>query len=381
MSTEMSSSAASSSSIRDRVLAHLGALVAADTRNPPRAGAGIDAVFTHVKSELPVDFVVEEKDLGDGCRWLKATRGDASSSPLVNVHIDTVPRDEGWTRDPWTLDVVVVDGRERAVGLGACDIKGAVAAFLVAAADTSGPAELLLTSDEEAGSSRCVRTFVQQQPVEGRLILVAEPTSGTAVVAHRGIGTAVATFNGVAGHASGKRALVDSAVAEAVRFCGKALDFAGADDNSIRLNLGRIEGGTKANMIASSCLVRFGVRPPPESTPESVLATLADFVDVTRGTFERGFVAPACPAPFADRSIAAARANSRSRADALGLVAGDDVDFFTEAAFFSGAGADAVVFGPGDIAQAHAADEWVLVDDLVAVSLAYARIIGTSRAL
>ena len=374
-----SSSSSSSSSVRDRVLAHLSALLAADTRNPPRAGAGIDTVFAHVRAALSSSFVVEDKDLGDGCRWLRATRGDVSSSPLVNVHIDTVPRDEGWTRDPWTLGLVVVDGQERAVGLGACDIKGAVAAFLVAAADTDGPAELLLTSDEEAGSSRCVRTFIDEQPVAGRLILVAEPTCGRAVVAHRGIGTAVASFSGVAGHASGKRALVDSAVAEAVRFCSKALDLAGAEDNSIRLNLGRIEGGTKANMIASSCLVRFGVRPPPESTPESVLATLAAFVDIDRGSFDRGFLAPACPAPFADRSIAAARASSRARANALGLAAGDDVDFFTEAAFFSGAGADAVVFGPGDIAQAHTADEWVLVDDLVAVCLAYARIIGSRR--
>lgn len=366
----------SSSSSRERVLAHLAALVAADTRNPPRAGAGIDAVFAHVRASLPSAFVVDEADLGDGCRWLLATRGDASQAPLVNVHIDTVPKDEGWTQDPFTLTVETVDGEDRAVGLGACDIKGAVAAFLVAAADTTGPAALLLTSDEEAGSSKCVRTFFERHNVVGRLLLVAEPTRGRAVVAHRGIGTALVTFNGVAGHASSQRALIDSAVAEAVRFCGRALELAAVDDNRIRLNLGRIEGGTKANMIASSCLLRFGVRPPPESTPEEVLSTLAGFVDPARGVFERGFLAPALPGRFGERTVAEARATSRARADALGLAAGDDVDFFTEAAFFSAAGADAVVFGPGDIAQAHTANEWVRISELLDVAAAYTRIIG-----
>lgn len=368
---------------RDRLLRHLEALVACDTRNPPRGAQGIDALFAHVRASLPAAFVVVERDLGDGCRWLLARRAkdgvNARDVPLVNVHIDTVPKDEGWTRDPFTLDVVTVDGEERAVGLGACDIKGAVAAFLVAAEDTDGPAELLLTSDEEAGSSKCVRTFVVDHDVVGRMMLVAEPTRGRAVCAHRGIGTATVTFNGTGGHASQQRATVDSAVAEAVRFCSAALDVAARNDNAIRLNLGRIEGGTKANMIASSCLLRFGVRPPPEHTPESVLDGLQALLTPSRATFERGFLAPALPAPFGTRTVQEARERSRARAEALGLVAGDDVDFFTEAAFFSAAGADAVVFGPGDIAQAHTADEWVLVQDLVDVAAAYASIIRSAR--
>lgn len=367
---------------RERLLRHLRALVACDTRNPPRGGQGIDSLFAHVRVALPEGFDVLERDLGDGCRWLHARRVvegvDPCDVPLVNVHIDTVPKDEGWTRDPFALDVLTVDGEERAVGLGACDIKGAVAAFLVAAEDETGPAELLLTSDEEAGSSRCVKAFVAEHDVKGRLLLVAEPTQGRAVVAHRGIGTGVVTFNGVAGHASQQRATVDSAVAEAVRFCAAALAVADADDNTMRLNLGRIEGGTKANMIASSCLVRLGVRPPPEHTPEAVLDRLQALLSPSRASFGRGFLAPALPAPFGERTVDDAKARSRARAAALGLAPGEDVDFFTEAAFFSAAGADAVVFGPGDIAQAHTADEWVRVDELDGVRAAYASIIRAS---
>jgi acetylornithine deacetylase len=362
------------------ILTHLGALVACDTRNPPRDQDGIARLFTVVREALKSGVDVEERDLGDGCRWLRARRGGAASrsAPLVNVHIDTVPADPGWQHDPFVLRREArTDVGNVVVGLGACDIKGAVAAFLVAAADTSGPFDLLLTSDEEAGSSRCVKTFIAEHAddVAGRLVLVAEPTMGAAVCAHRGIGTATMTFSGVAGHASQHRAIADSAVAEAVRFCSAALDVAARDDNAIRLNLGRIEGGTKANMIASSCLLRFGVRPPPEHTPESVLTTLTALASASRTTTELGFLAPALPAPCASRTIADARATSRARASALGLSAGADVDFFTEAAFFSGGGADAVVFGPGDIAQAHTPEEWVAVSQLLVVADAYRSIL------
>ncbi len=372
------------------ILANLEALVGCDTRNPPRHDDGIGRLFALVRAALPTGVDVSERDLGGGCRWLRARRGGAAaaSAPMVNVHIDTVPADPGWSSDPLVLRREQRDGvGDVVVGLGACDIKGAVAAFLVAVNDTEGAFDLLLTSDEEAGSSTCVKTFIAEHAddVAGRLLLVAEPTMGKAVCAHRGIGTATATFSGVAGHASQARASVDSAVAEAARFCAAALDYADADDNGVRLNLGRIEGGTKANMIASSCLLRFGVRPPPEATPETVLDALAALTATAlrapeRVHFERGFVAPALPAPVAGRSIAQARARSRERALSLGLDVGDDVDFFTEAAFFSGAGADALVFGPGDIAQAHTPDEWVAVSQLTAMAEAYRRVLKRGAA-
>ncbi len=373
--------------MRQRVLDHLRALVACDTRNPPRGGGGIDALFAHVRRALPGDFVVEIEDLGDGCRWLYARRGDDDGPghrvPLVNVHIDTVPLDPGWTGDPFAL---VVDD-DKATGLGACDIKGALACWLAAvpgAEEHTAPgrgatsAALLLTSDEEAGSSLCVRTFLERHDVRRRPVLVAEPTLAQAVLAHRGIGTATLCFNGVAGHASQKRALDDSAISRCARFCVRALDHAASTDNAIRLNLGRIEGGTKANMIASSCLLRLGVRPEAVYDASEVLDALCALADPTT-TQQRGFLAPALPARRSDRTVDEARARSRERADSLGLEVGDDVDFFTEAAFFSAAGADVLVFGPGDIAQAHTAGEWVALRQLNAVAASYGRILSGAR--
>jgi acetylornithine deacetylase len=349
-------------------LEHLAALVAFDTRNPPRRIDG-GGLLGYARVRLAAagcrcEFV----DLGDGCVSLLAVRGDPRI--LFNVHIDTVPADPGWSADPLRL---VIDG-ERAIGLGACDIKGALAGMLAALPGTEGPVALLLSSDEEAGSSRCVRAFLEKHRFDE--VVVAEPTRGRAVLEHRGIGTATAVFSGIGGHASAARALGDSAVHEAVRWAGLALQHAAASEaagEGLRLNVGAFEGGQKANMIAASATLRFGVRPPPGLAPEEALARLFALApEPGRVNFVPGFLAPPLPAAGAE-GLAAARASAQALADRLGVGRGAAVDFWTEAALFSAAGATALVFGPGDIAQAHTAGEWVALAELSACAEVYRR--------
>ena len=56
------------------------------------------------------------------------------------------------------------------------------------------------------------------------------------------------------------------------------------------------------------------------------------------------------------------------------------MDFWTEASLFSQAGLTAFVYGPGDIAQAHTADEWVALDDLERYTASIVRILSGSQA-
>jgi len=69
------------------------------------------------------------------------------------------------------------------------------------------------------------------------------------------------------------------------------------------------------------------------------------------------------------------RLAARDLADALGLPIGNAVDFWTEASLFSQAGYAAIVFGPGDISQAHTADEWVALEQLERAATHYAKVI------
>src|SRR5690349_11219932 len=197
------------------VLSLLERLVAFDTQNPPRA---IDrgGIFAFLADAVGGEFRVTVTDHGEGCVSLLAVRG--APSLLFNVHVDTVPKDPGWARDPHRL---VVEG-DRAVGLGACDIKGALACLLAAVRRAPGDVALLFTSDEEAGSSRCVHTFLEGHHAF-RGVVVAEPTGCRAVLEHRGIVSCSGEFLGTAGHASSPRALVDSAIHEAVRWSARAL--------------------------------------------------------------------------------------------------------------------------------------------------------------
>jgi len=178
-------------------------------------------------------------------------------------------------------------------------------------------------------------------------------------------------FKGQAGHASGPTALQASALHQAMRWGTRALDFVEGQSHQrfggltgLRFNIGRVEGGIKANVIAPSAEVRFGFRPLPSMAFEHLhetFGTLADPGALDR--YEETFRGPSLPS--GDVAIAEERRlAARDLADELGLAIGNAVDFWTEASLFSRAGLTAFVYGPGDIAQAHTADEWVALEQL-----------------
>ncbi|MBS0589555.1 MAG: acetylornithine deacetylase, partial [Proteobacteria bacterium] len=71
----------------------------------------------------------------------------------------------------------------------------------------------------------------------------------------------------------------------------------------------------------------------------------------------------------------ARRLKARDFADEVGLPIGNAVDFWTEASLFSQAGYSAIVCGPGDIAQAHTADEFVELSQLLQITQSYISIL------
>ncbi len=363
----------------EATLGHLRALVAFDTRNPPRA---IDAggIFDYVRAQL-AGFEVRVADHGAGAVSLFAMRGRPKL--LFNVHLDTVPDSPHWTRDPFALQVTDT----RATGLGACDIKGAAAALLAVANACDGDLALLFTSDEEGADPRCIRAFLDSaspRVPEFEAVIVAEPTRCKAVLAHRGIQSVRVRFAGRAGHASREQQRSDSALHQAVRWGAAALAFADSKAtqafdglHGLRFNLGRIEGGIQANVIAPEAELRFGMRPLPSMDMDAVLEDLRVLADPAPAQFEEVFRGP--PLPAHTEQAEAHRQAAHALAEALGLPVGGAVDFWTEAALFSRAGCTTFVYGPGDIAQAHAADEWVALDQLHAYARSVHRIVTEGR--
>lgn len=358
----------------DGVLRHLDALVSFDTRNPPRR-IGTGGIFDYLRAQLP-DFRITVTDHGEGAVSLLAVRG--APRRVFNVHLDTVPSSDAWSANPLQLRVTA----ERAIGLGACDIKGAAAGLLAAAQATQGDAAFLFSTDEEANDAHCVAAFLESDHGFTEAI-IAEPTRCEAVLAHRGISSVLLRFKGEAGHASAANALQASALHQVMHWGSRALGLVESEAQErfgelqgLRFNIGKVEGGIKANVVAPSAEVRFNFRPLPSHDIDALHARIgacanAGALERYQETF-RGASLPAGVAAEAEQRQQTAHALAHT----LHLPIGSAVDFWTEAALFSQAGLTALVYGPGDIAQAHSADEWVALPQLQRYADSIARIIG-----
>ncbi len=347
-------------------------LVGFDTQNPPRRIDSESQIFTYLKESL-AGFSFQMIDAGDGCICLLAKRGNPKI--LFNFHIDTVPVTDGWSVDPFKLQQI----DDRLVGLGACDIKGATACMLSAINQTSRDVALLFSSDEEHGSSQAIKKFLTIEHGFTKVI-VAEPTKSKAVVAHRGIQTATVLFKGIAGHASEARAVVDNAIHKAGKWIVASTEWVVEQTDSVEnlsglpFNIGTVEGGVKANMIAAKCEIKFGFRPLPGQNSKEVLDKLGELLmPEIEVDIQTGFFGPCLPA--ANQDFEKSMATAKKFALGLGIEIGEAVNFWTEASLFSQAGLSVFVLGPGDIAQAHTADEWIEISQLEQVEKYYINIL------
>jgi acetylornithine deacetylase len=276
---------------------------------------------------------------------------------LVNAHVDTVPANAGWSRDPWSPHVA--DGK--LYGLGSADTKGAIAATLVAL-ESARPREfgVLFSGDEEAGSG-VMRAFLDSPHARGiREVVVCEPTARVAGVAHRGVLAQKAVMLGPGGHSS-KADHLPKPIARLARLA-TALDDAAVrrlhdgppDMTGTCLNLAALRGGVAFNVIPGRGELEWSLRPYPgfdRAGWDREVAALAAAIDPAISTEVLIDHAPFACTAMAERV--------RPFVRSVG-----PLDFWTEAALWSERGVDAIVIGPGDIAQAHAADEFVTLDDL-----------------
>ena len=346
------------SSNLQRVLAHLEALVGYDTQNPPRSLHGGAPLFDYLRTAVGDGFEVEIIDHGKGSVTFHARRGAAKV--LFNVHIDTVPALGGERFPP--LQLSLDDGK--AYGRGACDIKGAAACLLALAEQRELPLALAFTTDEEGGEGCCVAELIASgQASAYEQVVVAEPTACLAEFQHRGFLSARGHFAGVGGHSSEARALDDNAIHRLTSWCVDALQLARDEAAAGRrscFNIGTVSGGVKSNIIADRAEVFWSARLPPGESNEAMLARLQALPAGEHAEWRLSFSGP--PLPTAGGETAAVRAQAFAARHELET--GDGLDFWTEASLFGAAGIPALVLGPGHIAQAHARDEWVALEQL-----------------
>jgi acetylornithine deacetylase len=203
-------------------------------------------------------------------------------------------------------------------------------------------------------------------------VIVAEPTQCQAILGHRGYLSVLGEFSGEPGHSSEQRGLADNAIHQACLWASAAVAYAGArqqEGNELCFNIGTIGGGSGSNVIAADARVHWSARIPPGINTEATLAAICNLTDASSQlAWNARFNGPPLPAfGFSDED--AADFSTRNN-----LNIGNAVNFWTEASLFSTAGIPAIVLGPGNIEQAHSADEWVDLNQLWLAADIYQRL-------
>ncbi len=326
------------------------------------------AVAERVEAAL-AGFDIERLEYVDGAgvakRALVAHRGPAGGIALSG-HMDTVP-DTGWQEDPWSARLDT-DGNLH--GLGSTDMKGPVAAAIVAARSLpeTTPITLLITTDEET-TKQGARLIAQSSELVRRLklrgILVAEPTGMAPVRGHRSHIAFTCVATGVQAHSStgkGRNANWDlvpflmemKAVFERLR-TDTTLQDVEYEPPFSDFNLILDNHGAAMNVTVPKATARIKFRYSAKVDPTPVLQAVygaAERCGIQVSEAREGFPPELPP----DHPLV------RLCVDAVGRPPGT-APYGTDASELQ-AIAPCVVIGPGDIVEAHTPTEKVRVSEL-----------------
>jgi len=300
----------------------------------------------------------------------------------LSGHTDVVPvAGQTWDTDPFKL--VEHDGR--LYGRGACDMKGFLACVLATvpefkARKLSVPIHLAFSYDEEVGCTG-VRPMVAELgkslPLP-RMVLVGEPTSMSVVDAHKGPMRWHVEVTGRAAHSSLPHLGVN-----AITYAGRLIaelarmeeDLKGGERSArfdppyTSLQVTELEGGTASNIVPIICTFGWEIRRLPGFDGRSVDARFREFA-ATACIAEMQRLAPETGIKIEiTNEVPAFSADEKAEVVPLALkLAGQNetfaVCYATEASLFQAGGSPSVVIGPGDIAQAHTANEFIAVSEI-----------------
>lgn len=303
---------------------------------------------------------------------------------VLSGHTDVVPVDgQAWDSDPFTI--VEKDGR--LYGRGTCDMKGFDALALAAVplavqSDLKRPLQIALSYDEEVG---CIGAPHMIAEMAGKLpraagAIIGEPSEMQVVTGHKGGHSVLTEIRGFEVHSS----LMHTGV-NAVMEAAKLIEWANAENarsmavkpNAIAAmfnppwttaHVGRITGGTAENITAKDCQFVMGFRVLPGEDPadwigryqakvNQVQAAMQAIQPDTYIRLKASFGVPGLKPETDGAAETLARRYTGDNATHM-------VSYATEAGQFQNGGYSAVICGPGNIEQAHQANEFIEISQL-----------------
>ena len=302
---------------------------------------------------------------------------------VLNGHTDVVPVEgQDWVTDPFVL----TRQDDRLYGRGSVDMKGFLACVLASvpvfkSADLKKPIHIAFTYDEEIGGlgMPVLLKDMAGKPFKPGIVIVGEPTDMHIVTGHKG-GDEMRTE--IVGHEvhSCDPTKGTSAILAATKLISKIEEIgarlaAQPHPNSpyvppySTFNIGMIEGGIARNAIAGWCNFDWEYRPMPGEDSAAILDEIREYaqkvllppMQAITPKAEINVITEVHVPPLNDQNAAKAAAFV---SEVTGRNSRGVVSFGTDAGYFSDDGFSTVVCGPGSISRAHAAGEYIGVDEV-----------------
>jgi succinyl-diaminopimelate desuccinylase len=358
------------------------------SENPPGDETAVATVLKERLEDSPVPFEVERYDVEPKRPNLVATAGDPDGGTvLLTGHTDVVPAEAGdWSGDPYQLHRT----GDRVVGRGTADMKGALAAKLLAAEaylsepSADGAVVLAFVCDEEHNGIG-TRALVERG-IDADFAIIGEPTQLQVCIAQKGVIRHRITVHGKSAHTGtpdrGVNAIsglhrVIQRLERLHEECQRKTSHPLLAPETVTIT--EIEGGIAPNVVPDTARLTLDWRllpgnpPDPKRLDRRIRELVSDLtvygqpleVTVERLVFARG--AEIDPEhDLVDTAVAAA-ADAGVESRPVGFNAATDARFLIH-----DANVPTVLFGPGSIEEdAHTVDESVQIDDLVTTAETY----------
>lgn len=323
-------------------------------------------------------FIVERVEYLDGNDELKvnliAKKGSGDGGLGYFGHSDVVPAEKWFTSKFNGFQPAIA--RERLYGRGSCDMKGSIACMLASSQqftwdELKKPLYFTITADEETGFAGA-RAVVNESKYYREMVyhrtkaIIGEPTMLEVVHAHKGSIKIIATAIGVAGHSGGR--IGESANLKMIPFLAemkklrdeteseKEWQNKAFDPPTLSWNICIKDDSPAINVTAGKSTCTMYLRPMPDTQIEPLLEKIrnaAKEFDIVLDVNNWGpgmFTDP--ESHFVNESLKQAHSQTSKT-----VPYGTDGGMFSELEH-------KIVFGPGNIAQAHAIDEWISLEQL-----------------
>lgn len=368
-------------------IGYLRDLIAIQTENPPgnekRAAEYVSGRLK--KYGIPSDIQEVEGDRANVVAFAGKREG---RKVILTGHLDVVPPGEGWRTDPWQLSFA----GEHCYGRGVSDMKAGLAAMMSAfiqikLQDTLRNTCLVLafTCDEEINGKGTKKFLETYRPDPDSRVVIGEPTSMGIQIAHRGVIRLKLEALGRQAHSAAPEDGCNAICALSRLIAGveeyhrqrQSIHVAPLPPPTASCTL--IRGGIKDNVIPAAAECTIDCRTIPGDSPEKLtgeLKAVLDKIKLPEGASYRLFPILEMPPGITDKTCRTVALAEEAYADIMGAApVVKDFPACSDMPQFTQMGLETILWGPGDIRQAHRTNESLKTDELHKMALLYRKFV------